>query len=107
MSAVLYGPAATAWADSLDRDALKQGMTLNEVVQIFGQPVRMEWVNMKGQGVFFLFYDDEDCLLCLGPILDRDLLKQDDGRTVLPMGFVTEQLAGWGRKFYQQIKFPE
>ena len=103
----LCGPATPAWADGLDRDALKKGMSLNEVVQAHGQPVRMEWVNLKGQAVFFLFYEAEDCLLCLGTILGKDVLTQEDGRTILPLGFVTERLAGWGRKFYEQAKFPE
>lgn len=103
---VLYGPAAPAWARDLNRDLLEKGMTLSEAIQTFGQPVRMEWVNLRGQAVFFLFYEAEDCALCLGP-LDRDVLKHEDGRVFLPLGFVTEQLAGWGRKFYRQVKFPE
>jgi len=103
----LCGPAEPLWAGGLDRDALKKGMTLNEVVQAHGQPVRMEWVNLKGQAVFFLFYEAEDCLLCLRAILGKDVLTQEDGRTVLPLGFVTERLAGWGLKFYEQTKFPE
>jgi hypothetical protein len=81
-------------ARELDRGALKKGMTLPEVVQAFGQPVRMEWVNANGQAVLFVFYDTAG----------RDVLKQADGRTVLPMGFVTERLAGWGKKFYKQLK---
>jgi len=106
MSVVLCGLDATAYARDLDRTLLKKGMTLSETVQTFGQPVRMEWVNLRGQPVFFLFYEAEDCALCVGP-LDRDVLKHEDGRTFLPLGFVTDQLAGWGRKFYQQVKFPE
>jgi hypothetical protein len=106
LAAVLCGLDDTASARDLNRDLLKKGMTLSETIQAFGQPVRMEWVNLSGQAVFFLFYEAEDCALCLGP-LDRDLLKHEDGRTFLPLGFVAEQLAGWGRKFYRQVKFPE
>ena len=105
----LGGPAVPTWAGDLDRDALKVGMTLSEVVETFGQPVRMEWVNMKGQAVFVLFYESEDrdlLKLQAGPI-GGDTIKGEDGRTVLPLGFVTGRLAGWGRKFYKQVKFPE
>lgn len=97
-------PQIAAAAD-LDRSLLKTGMTLPEVVAAFGQPTQIEWVNMSGTPVLFLFYEAEDCLLCLGP-WDPDVLTQNDGRTVLPLGFVTEKLANWGGKFYRQVKFP-
>jgi len=101
--------AAPAGARDLDRSALKPGLTLNEAVQAFGQPDAIEWVNAKGQGVFFLFFENEgkDLLkLQAGPI-GGDVVTRDDGRTYLPLGFVTERLAGWGKKYYQQIKPPE
>ena len=92
-------------AADLDRSRLKTGMTLPEVVAAFGQPIQIEWVNMSGTPVLFIFYEAEDCLLCLGP-LSRDLLTLNDGLTVLPLGFVTQSLANWGGKFYRQVKFP-
>jgi hypothetical protein len=101
--------AAPAGARDLDRSALKPGLTLNEAVQAFGQPDAIEWVNAKGQAVFFLFFENEgkDLLkLQAGPI-GGDVVTRDDGRTYLPLGFVTERLAGWGKKYYEQIKSPE
>ncbi len=110
VTAVVVGLAAVpAGARDLDRSALKPGMTLNEAVQAFGQPDAIEWVNAKGQAVFFLFFENEgkDLLkLQAGPI-GGDVITRDDGRTYLPLGFVTERLAGWGKKYYQQIKSPE
>ena len=102
--AVVAAPAV--WAGDLNRDLLKKGMSLNDVVLTFGQPARVEWVNLKGTAIFFLFYESEDCLLCLETIRGTGVLTQEDGRTVLPLGFVTESLAGWGKDFYQQARFP-
>ena len=85
------------WA-VIDKDALKVGMSLPEVVETFGQPLRMEWVNLKGQPVLFLFYPYDGFF---------DGLTQEDGGKVIPLGFLTEKLAGWGRKFYEQTKAPD
>jgi hypothetical protein len=98
--------AAPAGARDFDRSALKPGLTLNEAVQAFGQPDAIEWVNAKGQAVFFLFFENEgkDLLkLQAGPI-GGDVVTRGDGRTYLPLGFVTERLAGWGKKYYEQVK---
>jgi hypothetical protein len=105
IAVAVWAMPQSAGAADLDRSRLKTGMTLPEVVEAFGQPIQIEWINMKGTPVLFLFYEAEDCLLCLGP-WDPDVLTQNDGRTVLPLGFVTERLANWGGKFYQQVKFP-
>lgn len=105
-AAVLWAMTSEAGAADLNRDLLKQGMTLPEAIEAFGQPVRVEWVNLKGTAIFFLFYESEDCRLCLETIRGTGVLTQEDGRTVLPLGFVTQTLAGWGKKFYQQARFP-
>jgi hypothetical protein len=85
-------------AQALDKDALKMGMTLPEIVERFGQPLRMEWVNLKGTPVLFLFYPYDGLF---------DGLKQEDGRKTIPLGFLSEKLGGWGRKFYEQSKSPD
>lgn len=107
LTVLVVGLAALpAGARDLDRGALNQGMTLNEAVQAFGQPDAIEWVNAKGQAVFFMFFENEgkDLLkLQAGPI-GGDVITRDDGRTYLPLGFVTERLSGWGKKYYKQIK---
>ncbi len=103
---VLWAMPSEAGAADLNRDLLKQGMPLSEAIEAFGQPVRVEWVNLKGTAIFFMFYESEDCLLCLETIQGTGALALEDGRTVLPLGFVTETLAGWGKKFYQQAKSP-
>lgn len=94
----LGGTSLPVQAEGLDKDLLKIGMTLPEVVEGFGQPLRMEWVNLKGQPVLFLFYPYDGFF---------DGLKQEDGGKVIPLGFLTEKLAGWGRKFYEQTKAPD
>jgi hypothetical protein len=111
--AACVGIAATLWAavpiaraDGLNLDLLKEGMTLMEVIQAFGQPARMDWVNQKGTPVFFLFYPTEDRFSLLRP-LGNDLVTLEDGRTYTPLGFVTETLAGWGKKFYDETRFPQ
>ena len=97
---------APAWAD-IDRTALKQGMSLPEVVQAFGQPDAMEWVNFKGQTILVVFFASADKGLLQGGPMGGDTVKRDDGRTFLPLGFVTDQLTGWGKKFYTQITSTE
>jgi hypothetical protein len=89
--------AGQGWA-MIDKDALKEGMSLPDVVEAFGQPARVEWVNLKGQPMLFLFYPYDGFF---------DGLKQEDGGKVLPLGFVAEKLSGWGRKFYEQAKSPD
>lgn len=97
---------APAWAD-IDRTALKQGMSLPEVVQAFGQPDAMEWVNFKGQTILVVFFASADKGLLQGGPMGGDTVQRDDGRTFLPLGFVTDQLTGWGKKFYTQITSTE
>jgi hypothetical protein len=97
---------APTWAD-IDRTALKQGMSLPEVVQAFGQPDAMEWVNFKGQTILVVFFASEDKGLLQGGPMGGDTVKRNDGRTFLPLGFVTDQLAGWGKKFYTKITSSE
>ncbi len=93
--AVLVLVAAPAvWADDLNRDLLKKGMSLNDVVLTFGQPNHMEWANVKGTPVLFIFYPTEQ----------SDAVFRTDGSMWLPLGFVTEMLAGWGREFYEEIQ---
>jgi hypothetical protein len=106
-AAVLWAMPPEAGAADLNRDLLKQGMTLPEAIKAFGQPVRVEWVNLKGTAIFFLFYESADCLLCLETIKGTGVLTQADGRTVLPLGFATEKLAGWGKDFYEQNRSPQ
>jgi len=111
--AACVGIAVTLWAavpiaraDGFNLDLLKAEMTLMEVIQVFGQPARMEWVNQKGMAVLFLFYPTEDRFSLLRP-LGNDLVTLEDGRTYTPLGFVTETLAGWGKKFYDQARVPQ
>jgi len=89
--------APAAWAQSSGEDLLKKGMTLPMVIQTFGQPVEMEWVNLKGKPVLFIFY----------PTDQADAVVRQDGRMLLPLGFVAEGLAGWGKDFYDRHKFPQ
>jgi hypothetical protein len=89
--------SSASWAADLDRKALKQGLSLPEVVQAIGQPDHIEWLNVQGQAVLFVFYDTDG----------KDVIKGEDGRTFLPLGFVTERLAGWGKRFYEQAKSPK
>ena len=98
--------APPTWAD-IDRAALKRGMSLPEVVQAFGQPDAMEWVNFKGQTILVVFFATEDKGILQGGPFGGDTVKRDDGQTFLPLGFVTDQLSGWGKKFYTQIKSSE
>ena len=95
-----------AWAEGFNPDLLKTGMTLTDAVEKFGQPARMEWVNQKGTPVLFLFYETEDRFSLLR-LFGNDLVTLEDGRTCTPLGFVTEILAGWGKKFYDQTRFPQ
>ena len=89
--------APVVWAGDLNRDLLKKGMSLNDVVLTFGQPVQVEWVNLSGTAVLFIFY----------PTDESDAVVRQDGRLLLPMGFVTEALAGWGKDFYEQNRSPQ
>src|SRR5207247_3002723 len=82
IAATLGTAVPIARADGFNPDLLKTGMTLTDVVQAFGQPNRMEWVNQKGTPVLFLFYTNEDrfYLLCpfaivLDPIHDSSTIK--------------------------------
>ena len=96
----------SAWADGFNPDLLKTGMSLTDVVDAFGQPARMEWVNQKGTPVMFLFYQTEDRFSLLR-LFGNDLVTLEDGRTYTPVGFVTQTLVGWGKKFYDQTRFPQ
>ena len=95
-----------AWAEGFNPDLLKTGMSLTDVVDAFGQPARMEWVNQKGTPVMFLFYQTEDRFSLLR-LFGNDLVTLEDGRTYTPLGFVTQTLVGWGKKFYDQTRFPQ
>jgi len=106
IAATLWVAVPTAQADGFNQDLLKTGMTLTDVVQAFGQPNRMEWVNRNGTPVLFLFYPTEDRFSLLRPF-GNDLVTLEDGRTYTPLGFVTEILDGWGKKFYDQARFPQ
>lgn len=106
VAVVFAGVSVTAVARDLDWKALKKGMSLPDVIQTFGQPDRMEWINASGQPVLFLFYETEDKRTLLQPF-GKDVLKETDGRSFLPLGFVTERLAGWGKKFYIRLKSPQ
>jgi len=89
--------APAAGADDLNRDLLKKGMSLNEVVMVFGQPAQIEWVNLSGTAVLFVFY----------PTDKSDGVLRQDGRLLLPLGFATEALAGWGKDFYEANRTPQ
>jgi len=89
--------APAVWADDLNRDLLRKGMALNDVVLTFGQPTQIEWVNLSGTAVLFIFYPTEQ----------SDAVVRQDGRAMLPLGFVTEALAGWGKDFYEQNRSPK
>ena len=96
--AVLLSVAAqAAWAQNINRDLLKKGMSLNDVVLTFGQSAQIEWVNLSGTAVLFIFY----------PTDQSDAVARQDGRLLLPMGFVTEALAGWGKDFYEKNRSPQ
>ncbi len=97
-TAVMLSVAAPpAWAQDVNRDLLKRGMSLNDVVLTFGQPTQMEWVNLSGTAVLFIFY----------PTDQSDAVVRRDGLRLLPLGFVTEALAGWGKEFYEQNRSPQ
>jgi hypothetical protein len=96
IAVMLSVAAPAAWTQDINPDLLKKGMTLNDVVRMFGQPTQMEWVNLKGTAVLFLFY----------PTDKPDAVFRRDGRTFLPMGFVTDGLAGWGKEFYEAVRSP-
>jgi hypothetical protein len=98
--------APLSWA-VVDRSLLKKGMTLPEVVQAFGQPDSMEWVNFKGQAILFVFFETPDKGFFQGGPVGGDTITRDNGRTALPLGFMTDQLAGWGKRFYFQFKLSE
>ena len=93
-------------ADGFNPDLLKTGMTMTDAVEKFGQPAQMEWVNQKGTPVLFLFYQTED-RFSLFRLFGNDLVTLEDGRTYTPLGFVTEILTGWGKKFYDETRFPQ
>ncbi len=83
-------------AEDVNRDLLQKGLKLVQVIEAFGQPAQMEWVNLKGTPVLFIFYPSDK----------SDAIQLADGRKLLPLGFVIEALEGWGKDFYQQVKFP-
>ena len=95
--------ALPSWALA-DRSVLKQGMSLPEVVQSFGLPDSIEWVNFQGQAILFVFFETADQGFFQGGPLGGDTVTRDNGRTALPLGFMTDQLAGWGKRFYFQFK---
>lgn len=97
VTAVFLVAAPAAWADEVNRDLLKKGMSLNDVVLTFGQPAQIEWVNLSGTAVLFIFY----------PTDQSDAVFRKDGLMLLPLGFVTEALAGWGKDFYEQNRSPQ
>ena len=72
-------------------------LTNGVVIQAFGQPVQVEWVNLKGKPILFIFY----------PTDQADAIIQQNGRMLLPLGFVAEALAGWGKEFYDWGKSPQ
>ena len=95
--------ASLSWA-VVDRSVLKKGMSLPEVVQSFGLPDSIEWVNFQGQAILFVFFETADKGILQGGPFGGDTITRDNGRTALPLGFMTDQLAGWGKKFYFQFK---
>jgi hypothetical protein len=96
-----------ASARTIDRKALKQGMTLPEVVQVLGQPERIQWMSANGQAVLVVFFESDDSgMFSLFPFVG-DTVKSEDGRKFLPLGFVHEGLVGWGSKYYQQLQQPK
>jgi hypothetical protein len=96
-----------AGARTIDRKALKQGMTLPEVVQVLGQPDTMQWMSSNGQAVLVVFFEtDSSGIRSLFPFVG-DTVKGEDGRMFLPLGFVHEGLVGWGRKYYKQLQQPQ
>ncbi len=97
VTAAFLMAAPSAWADDLNRDLLKKGMSLNDVILTFGQPAQLEWNNLSGTAVLFIFY----------PTDQSDAVVRSDGRLLLPLGFVTEALAGWGKDFYEQNRSPQ
>ena len=91
--AVMLSVAGQAvWAQDVNRDLLRKGMSLQDVIQTFGQPNHLEWANVKGTPVLFIFY----------PTDKSDAVFRKDGSMWLPLGFVTEMLAGWGKEFYEE-----
>ncbi len=97
VTVVVVVTAPAAWAGDLNRDLLKKGMSLNDVVLTFGQPAQMEWINLSGTAMLFIFY----------PTDKSDAVFRKDGAMFLPLGFVTESLAGWGKDFYEQNRAPQ
>jgi hypothetical protein len=96
IAVMLSVAASAAWAKNIDEDLLKKGMTLPVAIQAFGQPDHVEWVNLKGKPVLFIFY----------PTDQSDAVILQDGRRLLPLGFAAEVLVGWGKDFYDQTKPP-
>ena len=97
IAVMLSVAAPAAWAQNINEDLLKKGMTLPVAIQAFGQPVHVEWVNPKGKPILFIFY----------PTDQSDAVMLKDGRRLLPLGFVAEALAGWGKDFYDQNNPPQ
>ena len=97
VTALFLAVAPAARADDLNRDLLRKGMSLHDVIQTFGQPTQLEWVNVRGTPILVIFYptDKSDAVF-----------RATDNRTFLPLGFVAEGLTGWGRDFYEEIKSP-
>jgi hypothetical protein len=98
MAVLVVVAAPAVWAGDLNPDLLKKGMSLNDVILTFGQPVQIEWVNLRGTAVLFIFYPTGQ---------SDDAVVLQDGRLLLPLGFVTEGLAGWGKNFYEKNRSPQ
>src|SRR2546428_5968549 len=96
IAATLGAAVPIAQADGFNPDLLKTGMTLTDVVQAFGQPARMEWVNLKGTAGVFLFFETQD-RFSPPPLFGNDLVTLGDGRTFTPLGFVTQRPTRLGK----------
>jgi len=104
---LISAPPPPAWADPINKDQLKLGMPLSDTLQAFGQPSEVEWVNLKGQAVLFLFYEGQTCTVCLELFTGQDVIQRQDGRLLYPLGFIVDALSGWGRSYYESIKLPK
>ena len=62
---------------------LRIGMHRDEVVSLLGRPRAVE---LHGATEFWLYAADEP----------------EDGTAFLPIGFVDQRVAGWGREYYEQ-----
>ena len=104
---LIGAPPPPAWADPINKDQIKLGMTLSDTLQAFGQPAEVEWVNLKGQAVLFLFYEGQTCTVCLELFTGQDVIERQDGRLLYPLGFISDAVSGWGRSYYENMKLPK